>query len=46
MEEYEKPWQDRRTLFSPAHGARGTAPRRLAHGFRPSAKTMKDNPHV
>jgi hypothetical protein len=41
-----KPWQDRRMLFRFAAAPQTAASRRLAHGFHPFAKTMKDDRNV
>jgi small subunit ribosomal protein S15 len=41
-----RPWQDRQTLFVRGTSPHVTASCRLAHGFRPFAKTMRDNRNV
>jgi hypothetical protein len=41
-----KPWQDRWMLFRFAAAPQTAASRRLAHGFHPFAKTMKDDRNV
>src|SRR5256886_17043403 len=41
-----RPWQDRRTLSRFAVWPRTAASRRLAHGFRSFAKTMKEDRNV
>jgi hypothetical protein len=41
-----KPWQDRWMLFRFAATPQTAASRRLAHGFHPFAKTMKDDRNV
>jgi hypothetical protein len=47
MQKVRRPWQDRRMLNKHrSFAAVMTASRRLALGFRPFAKTMKDNRNV
>jgi hypothetical protein len=41
-----RPWQDRQTLLVRGPLPHVTASCRLAHGFRPFAKTMRDNRNV
>jgi hypothetical protein len=44
--EARRPWQDRETLSQHAAPPRGTVARRLAHGRRPFATTMKEKDNV
>jgi hypothetical protein len=46
VKEGAKPWQDRRMLFRFADWPQTACARRLAHGPRRIAKTMKDDRNV